>query len=63
MCVYICVCMNIALLQSSFVAASFLGSKYITPKSAWLFVGMKLLGKWLSKDEERKRLVIWGSLG
>lgn len=56
------VCMNIALLQSSFVAAFFLGSKYITSKSTWLFVSIKLLGKLLSIDEERKRVVIWGSL-
>lgn len=63
MCVYICVFMNIALLQSSFVAASFLGSNFTTSKNTLLFVGIKLLGKWLSKDEERKGLVICGSLG
>lgn len=52
-------CMNIAVLQSSLVASLFLGSKYITSKSTWLFVSIKLLGKWLSKAEER----IYGYMG
>lgn len=54
--------MNTALLQSSFVTAFLLGSKYNKSKSTWLFMGIKLLGKQLSEDEERKKLVIWGSL-